>query len=636
MPAEVALRVDPVEEPRVELEQRAVELPAQPALEVHLRRDEDEYPADERAGRSAAAAPARMRGSSASRARTRRPRPASIMKSGMIQGARKSTTSPSHLRPVRADDVPGVPGVERLRGVDDEDEQHACDLQPVDIRAPERRDRHRLGKHAGVRRCVRHHLTVRPDASGLNARRGHAPPRPGRGQASRRESSPPASRAREQRVRAGGCRVAPAARGTDQRGAAAARRTEAVTRAVRPAAWAALAASALVACVHDVYRAEPIGSPGPDRPEALRVLVFGDFGFQSIPQRLAADAMRRATRGRPFDLALEVGDNIYHCGPEPTRPGADTCRFEDDGVTVAPGARPPDDPLFRVNEAPLAGLRGRDGAPLPIFLALGNHDVGLGGGRCARASLGEVEAMRRRACLSVARRTPAWSMPARHYVLDRGPVRFVVLDTNVAVRDYGGFTLADEIAFVREATATCGAERLCFLVGHHPPAAAHGYGRRRPLPYAARDRATRRGGRRPRAGLPRRPRTHARARLDRRPRGVHLGQHCHGRLRKLQDAHARAHAGPVRHDRVGLRRARDGRAPLPGRVLRHERRGPALLRGRRDGAVPAGLLRLRRAASVRRDRHAPAALARREPRVLHGAGPGSRSNACASVSTLSR
>jgi hypothetical protein len=254
----------------------------------------------------------------------------------------------------------------------------------------------------------------------------------------------------------------------------------------RSATWAALAASALLACVHDVYRAEPIASPGSKRPEALRVLVFGDFGFQSIPQRLTAGAMRRATRERPFDLALEAGDNIYHCGPEPTRAGAETCRFEDDGVTVAPGAKPPDDPLFRVNEAPLAGLRGRDGTPLPIFLALGNHDVGLGGGRCARAALGEVEAMRRRACLSVARRTPAWNMPARHYVLDRGPVRFVVLDTNVAVRDYGGFTLAEEIAFVREATAGCGAERLCFLVGHHPPAAAHGYGRRRPLPYAAR------------------------------------------------------------------------------------------------------------------------------------------------------
>ncbi len=256
-----------------------------------------------------------------------------------------------------------------------------------------------------------------------------------------------------------------------------------------PRRWgasAALVAAACAACVHDVYRAEPVAPRPATRSFEERVLVFGDFGFESIPQRLAAGAMGRATRARPFDLALEVGDNIYHCGPDPTRPGAETCRFADDGVTVAPGASPPDDPLFRVNEAPLAGLRGRDGGPLPIYLALGNHDVGLGGGRCARPALGEVEAMRRRACLAVARRTPTWIQPARHYVLDRGTVRFVVLDTNVVVRDYGGFTLEDELAFVREATASCGAERLCFLVGHHPPAAVHWYGTHRPLPYAAR------------------------------------------------------------------------------------------------------------------------------------------------------
>jgi hypothetical protein len=250
--------------------------------------------------------------------------------------------------------------------------------------------------------------------------------------------------------------------------------------------WAAALATSLLACIHDVYRSEPIGPPGSRRPETLRVLVFGDFGYQSIPQRLTAGAMRRATRARPFDLALELGDNLYYCGPDPTRPGAETCRFEDDGATVAPGAKPPDDPLFRVNEAPLAGLRGRDGGALPIYLALGNHDVGLGGGRCARPVLGEVETMRRRACLSVARRTPTWTMPARHYVIDRGPVRFVVLDTNVTVRDYGGFTLQDEIAFVREATATCGAERHCVLVGHHPPAVLLGGARRKPPPYAGR------------------------------------------------------------------------------------------------------------------------------------------------------
>ena len=61
-----------------------------------------------------------------------------------------------------------------------------------------------------------------------------------------------------------------------------------------------------------------------------------------------------------------------------------------------------------------------------------------------------------------------------------------MLDTNVTDRDYGGFTLEDEIAFVREATATCGAERLCFLVGHHPPATLLGGAPRKAPPYAAR------------------------------------------------------------------------------------------------------------------------------------------------------
>jgi hypothetical protein len=76
-------------------------------------------------------------------------------------------------------------------------------------------------------------------------------------------------------------------------------------------------------------------------------------------------------------------------------------------------------------------------------------------------------------------------MPARHYVIDRGPVRLIVVDTNLVVADYGGFTLDDEIAFVREATAPCGEELLCFVAGHHPPASAHGYGGGR-SPYAGR------------------------------------------------------------------------------------------------------------------------------------------------------
>ena len=216
----------------------------------------------------------------------------------------------------------------------------------------------------------------------------------------------------------------------------------------------------------------------------MRVLVFGDFGYETIPQRLVARAMHRASAARPFDLAVELGDNVYYCGPDPTRSGADACRFSPDGASVAAGSAPPDDPLFARNEAPLAGLRGRDGAPLPIFLALGNHDVAATG-KCAARGLPEAETARRRACLEVAHRTATWTMPARHYVVDRGAVRIIVVDTNVVVADYGGFTLDQEIAFVRDATAPCGPERACFLAGHHPPAGVHGYSPR-PVPYAAR------------------------------------------------------------------------------------------------------------------------------------------------------
>jgi 3',5'-cyclic AMP phosphodiesterase CpdA len=208
--------------------------------------------------------------------------------------------------------------------------------------------------------------------------------------------------------------------------------------------------------------------------------------------------MRRESEARPFDLAVQVGDNIYKCGPNPTLPGAERCRFDADGASVVPGPALPDDPSFAVNEAPLRGLVARGGGPLPIYLALGNHDVAAAGG-CAVPGLSADETARRRACLSVARRTPTWTMPARHYVVDRGPVRLVVVDTNVVTGDYGGFTLEDEIAFVRAATAPCtgaaergrpgdlpAGARQCFLVGHHPPAAVHGYGRGRAPRYAPR------------------------------------------------------------------------------------------------------------------------------------------------------
>lgn len=252
-------------------------------------------------------------------------------------------------------------------------------------------------------------------------------------------------------------------------------------RSLLPAALAA----ACLSCAHDVYREEPAAAaPAPVRAPAIRILVFGDFGRRTLPQWLVARAMLRANAARPFDLAVQLGDNLYYCGPDPAR-GA-SCRFEPDGATVAAGTPAPDDPIFEENEAPLRRLRRRDGTPVPMFLALGNHDIGWGGDRCAVPGMDYGESLRRRACLEVARKTPTWTMPGRHYVLDRGPVRIVVVDTNVVVADYGGFTLDDEVEFVRRATADCGAGRLCFLAGHHTPAAAHGYRVGRGSPFAAR------------------------------------------------------------------------------------------------------------------------------------------------------
>jgi len=210
--------------------------------------------------------------------------------------------------------------------------------------------------------------------------------------------------------------------------------------------------------------------PAPAPAPALRVLVFADFGDNTCQQAAVARAIGLAQARAPFDLVLSPGDNLYECGPDPRLPGAAACDFAADGNTVAPGFTPPEDPRFGKRfEGPLASL-ARDGRPVPVYLALGNHDV-HSGRSCLEGDLPPERIGRVRACLEVAHRGPHWSMPARHYLLDRGPARFIVLDSNVIGADYGGFTLEQELAFVAEATQGCEL-RPCFLVGHHPPASA--------------------------------------------------------------------------------------------------------------------------------------------------------------------
>lgn len=219
----------------------------------------------------------------------------------------------------------------------------------------------------------------------------------------------------------------------------------------------------------------PGAAAAPATPSgALRALVFGDFGDDTCQQAEVARGMAAAHAARPFDLAVSVGDNVYECGPDPRLPGAAACAFAPDGNTVPPSYAPPDDPRFRTRfEAPLAPLT-RDGRPVPVWLALGNHDVSSGRS-CREGDLAPTELGRVRACLEVARQAPHWRMPGRHYVVEEGPIRLVVIDSNLLVGDYGGFTLGDEASFLREATRGCDT-RACFVVAHHPPASAGGTG----------------------------------------------------------------------------------------------------------------------------------------------------------------
>lgn len=205
-------------------------------------------------------------------------------------------------------------------------------------------------------------------------------------------------------------------------------------------------------------------------PVTLRVLHVADIGDDTGQRSSVARAIADAHGRAPFDVAFEVGDNIYECGPDASLPGTDRCTFEADGATVA-APTPPSDPLFaRGVESPLGPLaEGRRRAR--VYVALGNHDVAAWGICAPPSSRSAAEWSRTKACLEVAHRAAAWSMPGRHYVVDAGPARFIVIDSNLLKGDYGGFTIDGEVEFVRSATTECGA-RPCFLVSHHPPVTA--------------------------------------------------------------------------------------------------------------------------------------------------------------------
>ncbi|HEU4386138.1 MAG TPA: metallophosphoesterase [Anaeromyxobacteraceae bacterium] len=252
-------------------------------------------------------------------------------------------------------------------------------------------------------------------------------------------------------------------------------------RRVRLAALAALVAGASGCCrcarspAFAKVGEPPAASPAAQArlPPLARILHFGDYGDDTCQQAAVAGAMLASHQRAPFQLAVSAGDNVYECGLDRTLPGASGCTFAADGNTVLPGYVPPRDPLVAERfERLLSGLT-RDGFAVPVHLALGNHDVGL---PLLCEGRTDPVAQRRRACLQVAYRAPQWSMPGRHYAVDAGPARLLVIDSNLLIADYGGFTIDGEVAFLESQASACAEPgRFCFVVAHHPAATASGH-----------------------------------------------------------------------------------------------------------------------------------------------------------------
>jgi hypothetical protein len=247
---------------------------------------------------------------------------------------------------------------------------------------------------------------------------------------------------------------------------------------------ALVATAALAACgcrsPTFTFRAPSALAPpavAPLQGPAQRFLHLADFGDATCQQGQVAAAVENAHRRAQFDAALFPGDLVYECGPDADADGAEACRFASDGNTVEPGL-PPDTAAasFRAHEEPLAFL-SRPPA-VPVYVSLGNHDVATGGS-CAGGGGDPVARARRKACLNVAHASPLWTMPGRHYAVDLGPARFLAVDSNLLVGDYGGFSFEDEVAFVRGAAKGCRADGCeaepggcdrpwCFVLAHHP------------------------------------------------------------------------------------------------------------------------------------------------------------------------
>lgn len=123
------------------------------------------------------------------------------------------------------------------------------------------------------------------------------------------------------------------------------------------------------------------------RSQAVRFVAFGDFGTGADVQYRVAQAIEKKCASSGCDFAITLGDNIYN-----------------NGVSSA------GDPQFLSKfEKPYARL------PWRFYMVLGNHDY-----------RGNVQAQ-----IDYTHLSKKWTMPARYYSFDEGPVSFFALDTNM-------------------------------------------------------------------------------------------------------------------------------------------------------------------------------------------------------------
>lgn len=187
----------------------------------------------------------------------------------------------------------------------------------------------------------------------------------------------------------------------------------------------------------------PEEDTAPDEPEVTRLLVMGDTGEGTDAQkRVAIGAQARCDRGGGCQGFLMLGDNIYDTGPESaTDPQFDT-KIDQPYEDLKMGPPP------------------QDGQPdnrprMPIYVTLGNHD--LGGAGLNRDLIDHY--------LEYARQNDWFYFPSAWWETKVGNVHLMGLETNSLA--YLGSKYDEQGQMVEDALSQTDA-RWTIVLGHHP------------------------------------------------------------------------------------------------------------------------------------------------------------------------